>query len=191
MKHREDTRINPRKTSERHKEDTGTTIGRRRKTQRRCRKDTKDKCNTQEWRAQIDLIDCQSCQDEGFKFILSCQVRQHCLRPYLRLHLFFIVLLPKVILATSFSAPPFPMRHTSRVSQAQDHGTTTYDNRPLLNKTHYSAALALIEIFTTYGPSAILQCDNGCEFKNQACKPFKESRVTEEDADEIIRTMNI
>jgi hypothetical protein len=47
----------------------------------------------------------------------------------------------------------------------KDDGCKFGDNAALTNKGAYAVALALLDIWSTMGPPAILGCDNGGEFK--------------------------
>jgi hypothetical protein len=67
----------------------------------------------------------------------------------------------------------------------QDHAGKFIATRALTKKTVKEVAHALLDIFTTIGPPAILQSDNGREFSNMAST----RRVDEDEAvDEEERT---
>ena len=56
----------------------------------------------------------------------------------------------------------------------QDHFTKMVQLRPLKSKCAIEVARALIDIFTIFGVPAILQSDNGKEFRNQVVRALKE-----------------
>ena len=56
----------------------------------------------------------------------------------------------------------------------QDHFTKFVQLRPLKNKSAIEVAKALLDIFTIIGVPAILQSDNGKEFRNQVVRALKE-----------------
>ena len=59
----------------------------------------------------------------------------------------------------------------------KDDGCKFGDNAALTNKGAYAVALALLDIWSTMGPPAILGCDNGGEFKGLGKNVSKAANV--------------
>jgi hypothetical protein len=55
----------------------------------------------------------------------------------------------------------------------QDHFTKYIQLRPLKNKSAIEIASVLLDIFSIFGVPAILQSDNGREFRNEIVSAFK------------------
>ena len=68
----------------------------------------------------------------------------------------------------------------------QEHGCKLIDLRALVNKSGASVAAALVDIFTIYGPPAILQSDNGSEFSGHAATAKEKKKFVSFNDDEMM-----